>query len=378
MSKNYFRAIATLVGTIVGVGMFAVPYVISKAGIILFLIYLPILATVQHYLHKLYAEIILSTREKHRLPGYSEKYFNKHGKKLTLTIVLLGNYGTLVAYVIIGGVFLNQLLSPVFGGSVFLYTTILFIIESLVILMDLRFIAFLELSMTILLFLAIGFITFRGFPYIDFSNYILVDWKYTFLPYGPIFFSVGGGVAIPEVCKLLAHKKENIKSALFWGTFIAVAVLFVFTILVVGITGANTTAGALVGLNLVITNGVMTTALIFGLLTIITSFLVVANAVKEIYWWDLGINKNVAWILACAIPYFLYLIGLQNLTKVVSLTGAITGGAIGIILIYLALQVKRIRKKIPAINNKLSKTIVFILSLLFVLGFIYEIWQIFK
>jgi amino acid permease len=33
MSKNYFHAIATMIGTIIGVGMFSVPFVVNQAGI---------------------------------------------------------------------------------------------------------------------------------------------------------------------------------------------------------------------------------------------------------------------------------------------------------------------------------------------------------
>ncbi|MBU4257370.1 hypothetical protein KKC04_03080 [Patescibacteria group bacterium] len=378
MSKNYFHAIATMVGTIIGVGIFVIPYVISKSGIILLFVYLPLLGIVQYFLHKLYAEIILSTEERHRLPGYVEKYFGGRGKKITLALVLIGSYGGLLAYIIVGGIFLQQLLSPYFGGNVFFYSTTLFILEAAVVLMGMKLIASVELIMSGLLLLMVALIAWRGWGYINLDNYSLINWSNVFLPYGPIFFAVGGEAAIPSVCRLLARQKKNIKSAICWGTFIPVAVMLFFTVLAVGITGNNTTPDTLAGLNSVIGNGAVIFALLFGLLAIITSFLTLAQAVKEVYWWDLGMNKKLAWCLSCVVPYFLYLIGFQNLIKIISLTGAVTGGILGVVVICLIFKVKKKKEHAPIISNNLSKPFAYFLSLLFILGLIYEIWMVAK
>jgi len=72
MSKNYFQAIATMIGTIIGVGMFSVPFVVYKSGIILFLGFILVLGFIQYYMHLIYAEIFLSTKKRHRVPGYIE------------------------------------------------------------------------------------------------------------------------------------------------------------------------------------------------------------------------------------------------------------------------------------------------------------------
>lgn len=378
MSKNYFHAIATLIGTIVGVGMFAVPFVVSRSSIILLFIYLPILGIAQYFLHKFYAEIILSTKGKHRLPGYAEKYFGKGGKTLTLIIVMLGNYGALLAYIIIGGIFAHELLSPMLGGSAFIYSVGLFIIEALIVLFGLRLIASVELVMAGLLVMLLGLIAWRGWGNVNIDNYAIVNWSNLFLPYGPIFFAVGGGAAIPSVCKLLAQKKENIKSAIAWGTFIPVIITAIFTVVVVGVTGINTSPDTLVGLHSVFTNGVITVALIFGLLSVFTSFLIIAQAIRETYWWDFGMNKNIAWFLACFIPFILYVAGLQNLIKVISLTGAVIGGLAGIIIIQMALRVKKKKEQKSVITNGLNSPVAYILSLLFILGLIYEIWTVMR
>lgn len=375
MNKNYFRAIAAMVGAIIGVGMFAIPYVINKSGIISLLMYMPVLGAAQYYLHKLYAEIVLSHKEENRLPGFAAKYAGAKGKIITLLIITLGNYGSLLAYIIAGGIFLQELLGPVFGRNLFAYTLILFLVRSAIVWFGFKFIARVEFFMSGLLILTVGLIAWKGFYFIDANNYALLDLKNICLPYGPIFFAVGGGAVIPDICKLLGHQKEKIRDALWWGSFISIAIMMVFTVVVLGIAGNKITSDTLVGLHAVIDNGVIKLALIFGLLSVTTSFITVAQATREIYEWDYKINKNYSWLLACFIPFALYLLGAHNLTKIVSVAGAITGGLAGIIIIWLAVIVKKKRRKKPAgnMNNYLSRWLAIGLSLLFVLGLVYEL-----
>lgn len=377
MSKNYLLAVATLMGTIIGVGLFAMPFVINKSGVAPLFIYLIALAVIQYFLHLLFAEVILSTKDNHRLPGFMEKYVNKKSKKLAFLVDIIGAYGSALAYIIIGGLFLHQLLNPYFSHSVFFYSTVLFGLVSLIAWFDLKMIAGTELVLTAFLIMAIGLIVWRGFGHIQLANYHLLEWQNIFLPYGPIFFAVGGGAAIPEVCRLLVHEKEKIKSAIFWGTFIPAGLMLIFVLAILGITGAKTSPDTLAGLSLVLNDGVITFSLIFGILAIITSYVVVAQATEEVYQWDYKLNNKLAWFLACFIPYFLYALGWTNLIKVVSFTGAITGGLAGIILIWLVFKVKANPERVSVINNKLTKPLAYFLSLLFILGVVYEVWAIF-
>mgnify|MGYP001602023988 CR=1 FL=1 len=174
----------------------------------------------------------------------------------------------------------------------------------------------------------------------------------------------------------MAYEKNKIKSAILWGTFIPAALMLVFVLVILGITGAKTSPDTLAGLSLILNDGVITFSLIFGLLAILTSYIVVAQATEEVFDWDFKIKNRLAWFLACFIPYFLYLIGWTNLIRVISFTGAVTGGLSGLILIWLVFKVKARPEQASAINNKLTKPLAYFLSFLFILGVIYEIWAI--
>jgi len=378
MSKNYLLAIATLMGTIIGVGLFTVPYVTTISGILPLIFYIIVLAILQNYLHLLYAEIVLATRGAHRLPGYVEKYNGRFGKFITLIITIFSDYGAMLAYIIVGGLFLHQLLNPILGGNLVIYTSILFLFEVLIVFFGIKLIAGAEFVMTGLLVLIIALISWYGLAFIKLDNYTLVNWQNIFLPYGPIFFAISGMAAIPEVCKLLAREKDKIKSAIAWGTYLSAVLMLIFVLAIVGMTGQNTTPDTLSGLNQIFGDGVIKIALVFGLLAIVTSMICIAQASREVFWWDFKLNKNLSLILACLVPFFIYLAGMRNITKVVSLTGAISGGILGIVAIYLIFKVKQKCELESAIKNKINKIAGFGLSLLFVLGLVYEIWNVLK
>ena len=133
MVKNFLYAFSTLTGTIIGVGFFSLPYIASKVGFWVMLSYFIILGLVVILVHLLYGEVALRTKELHRLPGYAARYLGPWGKNVSLAAAILGGYGALLAYLIVGGQFLSSFLNPILGGSDLAYTLIYFFSGALLI-----------------------------------------------------------------------------------------------------------------------------------------------------------------------------------------------------------------------------------------------------
>lgn len=372
--KNYFHAIAIMIGYIIGVGMFSLPYVVAKAGLLAFFILLAVLAPVQYLIHLLYANMIIVTKEFHRLPGYAGIYLGKAGKRFVFVVKLVGNYGALLAYIIITGIFLHELLAPYWGGSEFFYASLLFALEAVIIYFGIGMIARAELIMTALLLLVVGLIAWRGWGAVEATNYSLLDWRYLLLPYGAMLFSLDGNGAIPIVAKLLKKDKDNIKSVVRIGTFLPVMVIIAFTLVVVGISGPDTTAEALKGVGGKLSDGVIFFSLIFGILTMVTSFFGVAEAVKETLWWDYKINKRVAWALSVFVPYALYVCGIKNLINVISFAGAVAGGLSAIVMVMIFRKLKRQENKLVLFKYRPPNAILYFLIGLFIIGLSYEVY----
>ncbi len=105
------RAIAVLVGTTIGAGIFALPHVIAQAGLAIGLTYLLGLGILNLLLNIIYGEVILCTTGDHQLTGYAQIYLGKKGKALATAAMFFSLYGALLAYLIKIG----QFLALIFG-----------------------------------------------------------------------------------------------------------------------------------------------------------------------------------------------------------------------------------------------------------------------
>jgi tyrosine-specific transport protein len=368
--KNFWPAVAVMVGYIIGVGMFGLPFLIVRAGALTFFIFLLFLGPIQYLLHLIYANLIVATETYHRLPGYAGIYLGPLGRRLVFAAKLIGNYGAMLAYIIITGIFFSQLFSPYFGGSEFFYASLLFIFEATVVFFGIGMLAQVEFLMTLFLLLIVFLIVVRGWPFMSLANIPLVDWHYFFLPYGAILFSLDGSGSLPIVVKLLRRDKKAIKKVVRIGTFLPILVSIIFTLSIVAITGTATTEDALTGVNRVLGDGVVLLALVFGILTMVTSFLGVAESLKETLWWDFKFNKRLAWFLAVFVPYGLYIAGFKNFINVINFVGALAGGFCAIIMI-LIFQRLRQADKLPLFKRKPPVWLIYFLIALFAGGIIY-------
>ena len=372
-TKRYFQAIAVMVGYIVGVGMFGLPYLTVRAGWIVFAILLIVLGLAQYFVQLIYANMIVISRSFHRLPGYVEKYLGLKGKWSVFAAKLIGNYGALLAYIIISSIFLRQLLNPFLGENLILYASIIVAIEAIIVFKGIRAISKAELYMSALLFFVVCLMAYKGKDIIDMKNYLAIDWKNILLPYGVMLVALDGNGSLPIVGRLIKKDAVLFKSVIRASMIISSLILVLFVFVVVGVSGVNTTPDALVGVQQIFTNGVITLALIFGLFSIMTSIIGVAESIKETFWWDFKVNKTVSWALAVFIPYILYLIGITDLIGVVSFIGAVGGGFCAIVMLSVFLKIKKKKSKMPMFTRKPPNALVYLLIGLFVIGMVYEI-----
>ncbi|MCK5212030.1 hypothetical protein KAJ89_04985 [Candidatus Parcubacteria bacterium] len=373
-NKDILRAVSVMIGYIIGVGMFSLPFVVAQGGVVPFLIFILFFGGVQYFQHMIYANMVLVTSAYHRMPGYAGIYLGRAGKHIVFAAKMIGNCGALLAYIIIIGIFLNQLLSPMFGGNEFLYSTIVFLFAAGVVFFGINTIARAEIIMSGLLILVVLFIIIKGRAAIEISNYFMVDWRYMLIPYGATLMALDGNGSIPIVVKLLKKNPDQVKRAVRLGTLVPVIITILFTLTIVGISGGSTTPDALVGLKQILNNGVILFSLIFGILSMTTSVLLVTEAVRETLWWDYKVNKNLAWALATFVPYSLFLFGIRNLTDVISFAGGVAGGLSAIMLLLIFRNMKAKKNNLQILKWQTPNYIIYFFISLFVLGMGYELY----
>ncbi len=363
--KKFFLALSTLSGTIIGVGLFSLPYITTQVGIFIILGYFLALGLLAILVHLLFAEVAIKTPDFLRMPGFAKYHLGKWGERVAFLEVTLGLFGANLAYLIIGGKFLSGLMTPVLGGNLFLYTIIYFVFGALIIYSDIKIISRVEFLGLILFFLVLFVIFFKGFSHFQLSNLFVSSLKKDlFLPYGPILFSLWGTALIPEIEEMLGSKKHLLKKIVPIAIIIPIIAYLLFIVVVVGITGQATSEESIVGLKNFLGDGIIGFALLFGLLTTFTSFIVLGLTLKKIFWYDFGMKKEIAWLITCLVPLIFFIGGVNNFIEVIGFVGGVTIGIDGILVILMY-------RKVNPKNNKI--VLILPLILIFILGIIYQI-----
>jgi amino acid permease len=366
---NFIKALAVLLGTIIGVGIFGLPYVALKAGFSVMLFYLVVMAILVTLMHCVYGEICIKTKGIHRLPGYVEEYLGKNWRNFIFGVIVIGLIGSSIAYLIIGGEFLYYLFSPIFGGSIFIYSFIFFLPAAFLVFKGIKMVASIELLLSALLLIIIFVLSWVAFPHINTQNLTGISWDSFFLPYGVVLFSLSGSVIIPEL-KEMVGGKNNLKKVIISGVFISALIYLIFTFVVLGSSGADTSKDAISGLAASLGPNVIKLGFVFGVITCFTSFLTLALTFKKTLWHDFKLDKNISWVIACFLPFLLFSFGAKRFIGVIGFTGAVSLGLESFVLIIL--YKKFLKKKMGEKINLLY----YLLATIFIIGAVFEIYEV--
>jgi len=381
MTKNFIFAVATLMGAIVGLGIFGIPYTAAKAGFFVGVFHIIALGIVMLFLHLIYGEIVERGKERHRLTGDVEKYFGKIWKKILGITIIFSIYAALLAYIIVGGKFLALLLSDL--GTPFVLSIFFWFMLSAIVWWGIKTIAEVELLMTGLMALIILVLFAWGVGDVSPKNLYGFNLSNIFLPYGVTLFAFSGIFAIPEIRELLKFPSgadrhavadgKYYKRAIIWGSVIPIFVYLLFTILVVGISGHNTSEESLSGLVPYLGVGVARLGAIFGILAIATSYIALASNLKRTFEYDWRIRPRISASFVIFAPIILFIAGMQQFIEIISFSGAVLGAIIGIFIILIYQRAVKFGDRKPGYALNVPSPVRFGLITLLALGGVYEI-----
>ena len=376
--KHFLEAVATLVGMIIGAGILGIPYAVANAGFLTGLLDIILIGLAVLVLNLYVGEIMLRTKDDHQLTGYAEKYLGKFGKSLMIFSMIFGLYGALVAYTLKEGEFLAAIFAPNIGGTPLIYSIIFFLVAAFLIYKGIKAIERSELVMVFFIVFIISLFIAVAFPFVDIKNLTAFSPQKLFLPYGVILFAFLGAAAIPEVGIELKENKTKIKKAIVWGSLIPLIVYVLFTFIVVGVVSPEKmTDDAIIGFGNALGHKVLLFGLIFGMLTMATSFIAVGLALKEMYNFDFKCSNDLSTFLACFVPLVisvaLILIKVDHaFFKVIDITGIVSGGVAGILIILMVWKAKKLGERKPEYSVHSKKIFDILLILMFLAGMVYE------
>lgn len=313
----FFRALFLLIGTIVGAGVFSLPYVFSQSGFLPSLIGLLFLGLITTVLNLFYGQIVLLERTDRQLPGYIRKYLGNFWSKVSLITLLICLNGALFAYVILSREFLALSIArlPSNLDSLWFYFLAVFLFWQ-----GFRTLTKIQAFLVFGLLFLIVFIPFNLTGLIEPKNYFLISSRPLFF-WGATLFALTGFSVIPEVEEVVRKKRHLLPKIIISGGIISVFIYFLFGFGVWGISGRGTTIDAFSGL-VGFSPGLVRIGALVGLLALMTSFLALASAVKEVYFRDLKLNENLSRFLTIVPPFFGIFFPLGSFIEAISFIGA--------------------------------------------------------
>lgn len=334
--KRFLLSYGMFTGGVIGVGVFALPAVLQKAGLFVFLIYLLVVAVVVWLVHRWYLSVVLATKGRHRLPGYARLHLGAPLSRICAVANILAFTGALVAYLIAGGTYVRLLLAFVVPLPPWAGIALYVLPGALLLLWGLRALPSLELAI-----LALFLLVLAALPVIAGTHFSVADIPLggnpgtALLPYGVLLFALWGLSLVPETVELAGRNERRALRVLSVGFVTAVAAYALFAVLIAGITGRATTEDALTGLQAVLGDGVVVLALVFGILTTFSSYLALGLTLLRTLMLDFKTPRLLAWLLTIAVPLALVFLSTQSLLAVLGLTGAVFLGVEGLVVLAM-------------------------------------------
>ncbi|MEK7629998.1 MAG: hypothetical protein AAB432_01260 [Patescibacteria group bacterium] len=365
MNRRAFLATGLLAGTIIGAGIFSLPYIFKEVGLATGFFYLIFFTAVYWIIHWMYAKILEIQPEEHQFFNLSKKYFAPFFANFASFLILFELIFVLVVYLILSPVFAQI----AFGRSMTTLVPVLFfwLISSIFAFANLKWFGIAEFFGTIVILVIVGLTFFLGSSSpLEINFFNKMDFGIFFLPFGPLLFSLSGRPALHKVVEAWrkSGKSFSLNKVVGWGTVIPAVVYFIF---VVGILRLNPNIApeALNSLSF-LPPFFLSVFGWLGLITLWTSYFVIAANVKDIFALDLKYPRWGAALLSLFAPLILYFLVSKEFLPVLSFTG-------GVFLAIESIFVVMIWHK--AFPNHPYRAFTLLLYAVFVLALGYEIFK---
>ncbi len=357
------NAILTLIALVVGAGILGVPYVVSRAGFWNGMLQLLLLGIATTIINLYIAEIVVSTKGQHHLITLAEKYAGKNAKRIVLIAFIIGQYGAMLAYII--GI--NRILITLFGEAGQAISLMVFISMAGLLFLRLHVITQAESILTILMVILMAFLSIILIPNIKITNLTMID-ESPLKSFGVIIFAYMGFTVIPDIIKELKRKKQIVKVILDAYTII-ILLYALFTYSFVGVHGKAVAKIAVESLTgwLLVSGGILI------LLLLITSYVGVGLAMKNMLHVDLKTKKKTAWAMTIIIPFLLLFLTNPDFISVIGIAGTISGGVVGIIMCLTLLKARKKGDRTPEFTVPGGATLAYVIIAFLIIGVILEL-----
>jgi len=338
ISSDVIIGTLILTSTIIGLGVFTLPYTLISSGIYFYFwfLFIPFIIFI---FHLAYSEIIFNIEKRHNLPQLVSLIINK---KFKLPLWFVDYFG-LICVFLVYLLFMNNFLIKIFGVDFdFKLFITLFII--FLIFFEENIFSKIDAIISFLLILLFIFISFYFLSYINLNRYFKIDNLNFWLPYGILLFSYSGYHSLQLVYDLVKKNKGKIIIVNIFSLIIVTLIYLLFTLSIVGSLDKNKISEiSLLSIIDFLPLYLKIIISILFLISIITTFVSLAFYLKRGLILDFRIKKFLAWLIVSLSIIIISFFNYDSLVKIVSLIGDLFVGfnILVILLCYLKLKEKK-------------------------------------
>jgi len=365
-----YKALALLIGTIIGAGVLGLPYAFAQAGylpssLILLLVYIIVLLD-----FLLIGELTIEGPPKHQIVGLAKYYIGSTGKKIVQILIAFAVWGAMLAYAI-GSTDILLSFFPQITDFRLVISAIYILVLSIPVYLGLKTTAKIEGPLVAALVGILLTLSIAALNKFDLANLQTVNLSKISYPYGVLLFALGGSIVVPEVSRILKRNRSLLKKVLACGVSIPTILYFLFSTITLGVAGEKISEVATISFAQLVHPLTALAGNIFALLAMSTSFIALGLVLRDSLVQDYNLKLNYAYIITFAVPLLL-LIFADNFIRVLEITGALVAGALGIMTGLMALRARKISRK-KGLKNTIAP---YVLIITFLIGIILTIFEI--
>ncbi len=372
--KQFWQAVAALMGTIIGAGVLGIPYVIAQTGLIPGLVVLILIGLAIMMIHLMMAEIFLRTKFRHQVVGVVKKYLGKKWAYLEFVSFAIAAFGALTAYLIGQGRVLSEMFNQ--PENAFTFSVIFYLIAAVVLFIGIKIIKVIDVWMVLMVVTVIIILSFYSAPHIDFANYQTMDLKNIFLTYGVLLFAFSGINAIFVVREILRGREALVHRAIIVGSSIPIILYTIFAVVVVGVTGLQTTQIATIGIGESLGEFALLLGNIFAALAMSTCFITIGLSLRQMFHFDMHIPLWLSWLLVVSVPFAIFMFISRDFIKIIEIAGSLTFGLSGVLIVATFWRAKKSGDQKPAFSLPKLHLIGWGLIIMFVVGFGHAVYEL--
>ncbi|MEM3844492.1 MAG: aromatic amino acid transport family protein [Candidatus Parvarchaeota archaeon] len=368
MDKNFLAAVSTVVGTLVGGGILALPYAMSKSGFFYGLLMLFIVAIASILITLYTAELSLRAKKMHQLPILIGDSLGKRFRIFVLILQVVTILGALIAY-FIG---LSSAISILFGIPYYLSLFILFVLSFPLVLKGFDIV---EKSETPLFFVKVLILIIASvvvLHYFNFSNIMSSNLLQIFSPFGVILFSLTAYTVIPEVKQEVAGNVGKLVKVILVSFIISILIYLLFSLSFLGAFGAKVSQ---IATNYIASGYLKVLLLLTTIFMLITPLLALGLVMADTFYYDFKVNRWISTVIAVLIPAVIatFNIGFES---VVDIIGGVFLSLLSLSVIF-AVYVSRKKEGISRTYSVFGGNYTLLFTgIIMVLGLVYTILNV--